>query len=543
MRADRLPVMATEVTVRPTSDLDRWADDFPGFAALLDIVPKEGSRQKLRPNAIQTAFEVSRSGRDIVLKPRQVGLTTWELARDIWFFLTRQGARVMIVCQSDKDNEAINGISAKIRLMFESLAAAGVHVPFRSESSTQWVLAGRGSSLHLTGAGASEKAAAKKGRGGTIHRLHVTELAFFDYPKITMNALMECVSNADDTEIVIESTANGAAGLFHDSYQDAVAGKTGYRPHFFRWMSQPEYATPLEPGETITPQTPREAEMVKKHGATSEQVKWFRGKVADKGSQDLVDQEYPTDPETCWLTAGRVFLNVERTKVLLTESCDPLIVEALAGPAKNHLHIWALPNGRDAYVIIADPSEGIGGDPGAGAVYHRDTGEHVASIHGQFPTWEFARELATLGHRYNDAEIVVERNNHGHAVLQALEHGQVVIDDEGNTVEGQRYPNIYVGVDGRLGWVSTPVSRATAVEAFESAHRTSEWSSPDREALNEMLKFVVWPDGKPRAANGAHDDRVMTHVVAQFVLSRPRPGPAKVVTGSGSRFGDSDRGF
>jgi hypothetical protein len=87
------------------------------------------------------------------------------------------------------------------------------------------------------------------------------------------------------------------------------------------------------------------------------------------------------------------------------------------------------------------------------------------------------------------------------------------------------------------------VSRATAIEAFEAAHRTGEWSSPDRDALNEMLRFVVWPDGKPRAANGAHDDRVMTHVVAQFILSQPRQGKPSNVEGCGSRWGDDTRGF
>src|SRR5690606_4445144 len=127
----------------------------------------------------------------------------------------------------------------------------------------------------------------------------------------TMNALLECVPIAPHTEVVLESTANGAAGYFFDSYQDAKAGKSSFKAHFFYWLRQPEYAIPLEPGERIEPETERERAVVKA-GGTLEQLKWYRQKVADKKSQDLVDQEYPLDEDTCWLIAGRLFFDRDR---------------------------------------------------------------------------------------------------------------------------------------------------------------------------------------------------------------------------------------
>lgn len=495
---------------RPTTDLDAWATDFPSFAALLDIIPKSGERQKLRPNAIQAAFETKRCGRDIILKPRQVGFTTWELARDIWFFLTRRGARVVIVTQSMADDSAINELAEKLRIMFRSLADAGIDIPGLDAATTKWVLPARDASLKIIGAGASEKSAKKKGRSGTIHRLHVTELAFFEHADETMNALLACVPGPEfGAEIILESTANGAAGLFFERYQAAKKGRGGFTPHFFSWLEQAEYQTPLDAGETIEPQTDRERELVDKHHARPEQVKWYRKKVEDVG-QDLVDQEFPTDEETCWIASGRLFFDAERTRQLLGLSVEPLEKRAVGGPAANGwLRLWARPKPGVEYVISADPSEGVGGDPGAGAIFERATGVHVGSIHGQFSTWEMAGVLADAGREFNEALLVVERNNHGHAVLQALEHHH-------------HYPSIYrAPKDSRPGWNTGAIARATSLERLHNAHRTGEWSSPDRVTLAEMLRFIVRSDGRPEAAAGAHDDCVMAHAIGWDVLSTP----------------------
>ncbi|MGE0792472.1 MAG: hypothetical protein AB7S26_42755, partial [Sandaracinaceae bacterium] len=492
-----------------TIDLSRWSGDFEGFAGLLEILGKDGQLQKLRPNAIQSAFEVERTGCDIVLKPRQVGFTTWELARDVWFFLTRPGARVVVVCQSMADDSAINEIAEKLRLMFDALRAElGLAFPVRSAGGTRWVFPENRSSLRVVGAGASEASAKKKGRSGTIHRLHITELAFFEFAKQTLNAILECVPGPETgSEIVIESTANGAAGPFFERYQEAKAGRGAFRPHFFRWLDQAEYRSELEPGERIEPETPRERELVDKHGATPEQLKWYRKKVVDKG-QDDADQEYPADEDTCWLAAGRLYFDRDRVRENHGKSTPPIETRTVGREGSlGQFRIWRLPQPGRRYVVIVDPSEGVGGDPSGIVILDRGSGEHVATIEGQFSTWECARVGADAGWLYavlrrdgvrEPALLAVERNNHGHAVLQAL-------------VREHRYPNIYVGRDKRLGWLTGPVSRANALSALHDAHREQHWSSPERETHQEMLHFIVPADGKPQAAPGTHDDLVLAH--------------------------------
>lgn len=504
--------------------------DFPSFCSRLHIIPKSGQRSTLRLNPIQRAYCAARTPRDVVLKPRQIGFTTLELARDVWIFLTKPGARVVVVCQSLTDHGPLKQLSSTLRVMFEGLRADGTTLRFRSESLSEWVLAERDASLRIVEAGASEAAAEKKGRSGTITRLHLTETAFYEYAEATLNALLECVPGPEfGTEIVSESTANGAAGVFYEQFQEAVAGRSGYAPHFFPWWHQPEYALPLEPGDDVAPQDDRERSLVAT-GVSAEQIKWYRRKVAEKKRQDLVDQEYPSDPETCFLVAGRSFFDRAITVKIRGQARDP-IETSLGGT----LRIWKRPEHRATYLVAVDPSEGTGGDPGAAVVYDSTTGEHVATLHGQFPPWKLAEHVDALGRLYNEALVVVERNNHGHAVIQALEQPPTESGRE-------RYPHLYVGNDEKVGWHSHEVSRSAALDALEDAHRNERWSSPDVRVVAELLTFVVNKNGKAEASRGCNDDLVMATAIAWDVCRKPYTRGGLSAGRSTYRLGSS-RGF
>lgn len=490
---------------RRRAELLAWSlAKFERFAGLVDIVPKSGVRQKLKLNEIQRRYCAERTARDVILKPRQVGFTTLEQARDIYHFLTVPGARVVATCQSLTDHDPFKLLSKNYRVMFESLARAGLKLNFRTETAGEWTLADRDASLRIVEAGASEAAASKKGRAGTISRLHLTETAFYEYADETLNAMLECVPSVEHgSEIVNESTPNGAAGFFYKQCKDAGSGRGAYRLHFFPWFEASEYATALEPGETITPETEREEALVAR-GITPEQLKWYRAKVLDKGGQDKTDQEYPSDPDTCFLVSGRGFFDQTVTTRLIELSKAPI-------ERRDHdrISIWKHAEPGNAYVLSVDTSEGGGGDPSAGILRDRATSEHVATIFGQYPTWELARAAAKLGGEYNVALIAVERNNHGHAVLQALEREE-------------KYPHIYRHVaDNKLGWPTTQVTRPQMLDELDDAHRRGLWKSPDRNVLSQFRTFIVPDSGKPQAARGEYDDLVLAEAIGWAVRQIP----------------------
>ena len=132
---------------------------------------------------------------------------------------------------------------------------------------------------------------------------------------------------------------------------------------------------------------------------------------------------------------------------------------------------------------------------------------------GQLKPAELATETAALGYLYNIAVLAVERNNHGHAVLQELQRVSLA--------ENKRpYPRLFLDVDQKPGWNSVEVRRTAAVDAFEQAHRLGHWTTRDREIVAEIDTFVINKDGKAEAQRGSRDDLVMMAVIGWDVLRR-----------------------
>lgn len=484
-------------------------DDFDVFCSLLEIIPKDKShgRKKFELNPIQALFNIERTGRDIVLKPRQIGFSTLELARDVWYFLKHPGAHVLIICQSQTDNGPLKGLSEIVNRYFDSLRKAGMNLKFTAQSGGLWTMADRDASLRILVAGASETAADKGPRSGTIDRLHCTEIAYWEFPGKTMNAALESVPASG--EIVIESTPNGSEGLFYTYCKDAEQHTNGFKFHFYPWYRHPEYKTPLAPGEVwqaAPTHDQRERELLLlKAGCTIEQVKWYRHKVQLKGA-DQTDQEYPSDPETCFLVSGRTFFDKDITSRLL-KGCTR---EPISTEDRGRVIIWKKPEPDHQYVLAVDTSEGDGGDSSGGVMYDRETGEHVATISGQYAPKDLAICSAKLAFKYNIAQIAVERNNHGHSTIQALQ----VRDAERPELNGLiPYNNLYVHVDGKVGWLTNEVSRTPMLDGFEDSYRNGFWKSPDRLVISQCRTFVIVNRGavqRAQAANGSHDDLVIS---------------------------------
>jgi len=445
-------------------------------------------------------------------------MTSLEAARDLWWFLTKRGARVVVVVQSQTDQTPLKDITYKFRVYVDSLRRLGLVLNFGAESACEITLPSTDSTLRIIQAGASEAAAIKKGRGGTINRLHISEAAFFERAEDTFNSLTESVP-LEGSEVVIESTPNGAGGFYYEQWQAAVEGRSAYTPHFFEWWQHPEYRIPLGDGEAFEPDTALEKTLAKK-GVSADCLNWYRAKVRDKGGNDrLVAQEYPSDPDTCFLLSGRGFfdgLRIAEQLALATDPAESLDIRApgalgqiVANKEIPALRIWHEPEWNRDYVVAVDTSEGTGGDAGTGLVFERGTGRHMATLWGQFKPWELARAVAGVGHRYNEALVAVERNNHGHACLRAL-------DAE------QNYPNIFYDRDGKQGWLNVEISRTNALDTLEQAHRAGSFQTPDRFVLGEMRTFIINRNGRAEASPGTHDDLVITAAIGWDVCCRPR---------------------
>jgi hypothetical protein len=142
------------------------------------------------------------------------------------------------------------------------------------------------------------------GRGMTIHNLHCSEVSRWPRGGLeTLASLRAAV--VPEGEIVLESTPNGAAGVFYGEWQKA--NETGYTQHFYPWWYDESYREIVKKGKVL-PLTPEESELASQYGLSEGQIAWRRRQW--KTLLDLAAQEYAEDPGSCFLVSGECVFEV-----------------------------------------------------------------------------------------------------------------------------------------------------------------------------------------------------------------------------------------
>jgi hypothetical protein len=447
----------------------------------LKIRTKTTNRTNFRLNQTQRMYSSTCSNRNVVLKARQVGITTYIAARFFAQTITQGGILSMQVTQSRESAEDIFRI---VRRFYDNLPddLRKGHLRTSHRNARQLVFPSIDSEYCL--ASAEENA----GRGRTIQNLHCSEVSRWGRNgDEALASLRSAVVPGGD--IVLESTANGAGGLFYDEWQRAE--ETGYVRHFFPWWFDPSYA--VEPGLNFPPLTAEELGLQARHGLSMQQIAWRRSQWASL--RKLAVQEFAEDPVTCFRVSGECVFEQEAVEKALSVLTEPLEVRD-----NERLMIWLPAQAGRRYVIGADPAGGgIEGDYSCAEVIDRELGMQCAEFHGHCPPREFARHLKNLGREYNSALIAVERNNHGFGVLAHLEMLKYLEVYQQNEVDG---------------WLTTAVSRPVMIENLSQILAEEPEFFRSALLLQELRTFVRFANGNTGAAAGTHDDCVMALAIA-----------------------------
>jgi len=148
-----------------------------------------------------------------------------------------------------------------------------------------------------------------------------------------------------------------------------------------------------------------------------------------------------------------------------------------------------------------DPAGGgCDGDYSAAQVMELETGLQCAEFAGHVGGLELAKLVTALAAEYNDAWLVVERNNHGSGVLSLVE-------------ASCKYGRIFKQ-DGQLGWLTNSVSRPAVLGRLDAALVEAPQCFLSRKLLAECRSFVRFRNGSTGARAGTHDDRVMAMAIA-----------------------------
>src|SRR5579863_4525668 len=457
---------------------------------MLKIRVKKGGVKYLQLNRAQQEYSRSCGKRNIVLKARQVGMTTYIAARFFLQTITRPGTLTVQVAHSEESAQAIFNI---VHRFWENLPNSRVRrgALIKSRSNVRQIVFPRLDSEYRV-----ETADDNAGRGMTIHNLHCSEVSRWPRGgRETLASLRAAV--VPGGEIVLESTGNGAAGVFYEEWQKA--DETGYARHFFPWWYDESYRDEDARRKKMLPLSAEEDELMKQQGLTLRQIAWRRKQWKTFGG--LAAQEYAEDPLSCFLASGECVFDMEAVEQAAALAGDPTETRD-----NGRLVVWLPANDGGAcatYVIGVDSAGGgTEGDYACAQVIERTMGLQCAELRGHFPPLELARRVKALGQMYGNALVAVERNNQGYGVLAHL--------------KDLEYSNLYEQ-GGQAGWQTSAVTRPAMIENLASVlvEQPELFRSP--RLLEEMRTFVRHSDGRTEAAEGAHDDCVMAMAIALAV--------------------------
>ena len=449
----------------------------------LKIRNKGGRLQGLRVNAAQREYAKTAAKRNIVLKARQLGITTYVAARFFLNCITRPGTLCVQVAHDQRSAEEI------FRIVHRLLANLPEHMR-KGALATSRANVGQIVFPHMDSSYRVETASENAGRGMTIQNLHCSEVARWPGDAAaTLASLRAAVP--PDGEIVLESTANGACGCFYEEWQSAE--QKGYSRHFFPWWWEPNYRRAVEIVEFTEP----ELELMAKHELTAEQIAFRREVKANFGQRAA--EEYAEDAESCFLASGECFFELEVVQQRMRD-----LTPAIEQTDNARMHVFFPEQAGREYIIGVDPAGGgADGDYACAQVIERGSGLQCAELRGHLDRQELASRVAILARRYNRALVAVERNNHGYDVLGHL---------------GLNYADVLLyHQKGQAGWLTTAATRPRMLGNLAAVLAAAPQLFVSSRLLEECKTFVRRPDGTTAAANGAHDDTVMAMAIALAV--------------------------
>lgn len=474
----------------------------------LRIRTKDRELVPFKPNVPQAKYiellggvEI-RGKRELLLKARQEGFTT--LIAALFFLDTINNRLTNSVIIAD-DKESTERIFQIIRRYYDNL-------PDDKKPRTKYENKGELSFPELDSTFYVGTAGSRNyGRGTTVNNVHASEVAFWQNPEDIITGLLQAVP--EDGNIFLESTANGMGNYFHLEWNNP---ESIFAKRFFPWYEHTDYQVAVT-DEVITED---EQPLVEAYNLSLPQLLWRRKKV--KELKEKFKQEYPSNPKEAFIASGNNFFDAEVLDAYITSTPGnnkPIGYIEFLKPQKN-----------SRYIIGADTSEGLDGegdhDFSAFQVLDVDTWEQVARFKGRLEPVDFARELVKVGAYYNNALIVVERNNHGHAVLAEMIH-----HSDYPRMARDKWGGIYYHLDydasrrariRKPGYPTNVKTKMIALDSLAASLLDGDILFNDADTLGEMTTYQKLPGNKLGAMPGCHDDLVIAMALA-VCIAKDRP--------------------
>ena len=317
------------LTTREKAIRRRLRDDYPHYSGkALKIRTKSGSIEPFGLNPAQIYLhgqleaqkELTGKVRALVLKGRQQGISTYIGGRFYHRTSHHKGLRCFILTH---EQEATNNLFGMVERYHEHCPA--LIKPSTGASNAKELYFDRLESGYAVGTAGSKAV----GRSQTVQLFHGSEVAFWPNAPTHFAGVVQAIPDLPGTEIILESTANGVGGEFHERWQQAEAGIGDYIAVFIPWFWQPEYSRSVPEGFALDEEEQAYADT---YELSLNQMVWRRNKIAELKDPMLFKQEYPaTAAEAFQMTGHDSFIKAEpvlRARKAEIEGYGPLIIGA-----------------------------------------------------------------------------------------------------------------------------------------------------------------------------------------------------------------------
>ena len=436
--------------------------------------PQRGKiKFKLYPFQYDVLNEYQNNDYNVVLKSRQLGISTLSAAYSLWMMLFQNDKNILVIATT---KDTAKNLITKVRIMYDGLPAWLKTAIV--ENNKLSLIFKNGSQIKAI---ASNESA---GRSEALSLLILDEAAFIEKIDTIWTAAQQTLATGGQCLAI--STPNGVGNWFHRTWIDATDGINKFNTVKLHWTAHPE----------------RDQE-------------W-----RDEQDKNLGPSQAAQECDADFLSSGRSVVDpavLEWYKEKMC--CEPT---EKSGFDRN-LWIWGYPDYSKNYLICADVARGDGTDYSTAQVFDLEEMEQVAEYKGQLGTTEFGNFLIELATKYNDALLVVENNNIGWATLQTIidrgyenlfyqEKNHLVVDEENH------HTNRYRSIDKNKipGFTTTMKSKPLIVAKMEEYTREKMVKLKSTRLIDELFVFI-YKNSKTEALDGYNDDLVMSYSILLWI--------------------------
>ena len=524
---------------------------FYRFCRELTVETKEMGMQKLGTKLLGTQSyvmqEIAKGLEDdkhffVILKGRQLGITTISLALDLYWHFIHPGFQGTLTTDTEENRDQFRTTLA----MYMDGLPPEYKIPLMSHNRNQMVLKNR-SRMFYQVAGLRSKGSL--GRGKAITYLHGTETSSWGDEEGLASLLASLAEKNPARLYLFESTARGF-NMFHDMYITAKRARTQHAIFCGWWRNELysiEASDPIYKVYWDGKMSPEEKEWVKDikkiHDFTinTRQIAWWRWKLNEGIKEEaLMYQEFPPTEDYAFIMTGTSYFSTSRCTDAMKDAKKSLPdyyrfsmgqyfedTELMRSTDRlATVYVWEEPQPNGYYVIGADPAYGSSdwADRFCLQVYrcYADGLDQVAEFaSSELNTYQFAWIICYFAGAYRNSTLNLEVNGPGQAVLNEmsnLKRQAASLPEKYGTglfavlANMQHYlwrrNDSMGGWSNSIGWMTTAATKERMMSYFKDYFERGMMAVRSQELIDEMKSIVR--DGSSIAAYGRNkDDRVM----------------------------------